>query len=140
METISTSEDETEAIGRELAATLSGGSCLALHGELGAGKTVFARGLARGLGIEEVVSSPTFTIVQEYLGNKLNLYHIDLYRLNNSQDAINFGLEDFLGDPSAVTVIEWPERIRDLYETNWLHVHLDHEGKNRRIRVCSEVK
>ena len=109
-----TDADATEAAGARLGETLTGGTILALHGDLGAGKTVFSRGLARGLGITEPVTSPTFAIVQEYTAGRHTLYHIDLYRLQGTHDALAFGIEEFLNDPGAVTVIEWAERIADI--------------------------
>jgi tRNA threonylcarbamoyladenosine biosynthesis protein TsaE len=97
-----------------VARTLTGGTVLALYGDLGAGKTVFARGVAHGLGIREAVTSPTFTVVQEYRHNRGVLYHLDMYRIQGAEDALAFGIEDFLFAPEAVTVVEWPERILDL--------------------------
>lgn len=114
-ETIVThSPGETEAFASELASKLPFGSVLALQGELGAGKTVFARGFARGLGITEPISSPTFTILQEYPVDGRLFYHLDLYRIDNSDAAYAFGIEEFLYDPNAVTLIEWAERIADI--------------------------
>ncbi len=130
------SEEETEALGSALAETLCGGAQIALHGDLGAGKTVFTRGLARGLGIQDPVTSPTFTIVQEYIGDTLRLYHIDLYRLHGVHDALAFGIEDFLEDDSAVIAIEWSERIEELLEAERLiHVHIMHHPDGRELRI-----
>jgi len=104
------SEAETSAAGRELARTLSSGSVVLLFGDLGAGKTAFARGLAVGLGIDPgEVSSPTFTLVQEYRGGRLPLYHVDLYRLK-SIEVDDLGLEE-LTIEGGVTAIEWPDRL-----------------------------
>ena len=104
------SEAETSAAGRELARTLSSGSVVLLFGDLGAGKTAFARGLAAGLGIDPgEVSSPTFTLVQEYRGGRLPLYHVDLYRLK-SIEVDDLGLEE-LTIEGGVTAIEWPDRL-----------------------------
>ncbi len=109
---------ETEAFARGLAARLPDGCVVTLNGDLGAGKTVFARGLARGLGITEPVTSPTFTIVQEYPRPGGGwFYHLDLYRIRGADDALAFGLEEFLFQPHTLTVIEWPERLGDLLET-----------------------
>ena len=137
---ITTSPDETEAAGRRLAATLDGGSIVALHGDLGAGKTVFARGMARQLGVTEAVTSPTFTIVQEYHGARLRVNHIDLYRLSGAVDALGFGLDDYLADMSAVNIIEWPERLEDLLqEERALHVTIRHCAEGRRITQPQRV-
>ena len=105
------SESETIAVGRDLARTLRPGAVILLSGDLGAGKTAFVRGLAEGLGIDtEAVSSPTFTLVQEYRGGRLPLYHVDLYRLR-VVEVEDLGLDDLLIS-EGVTAIEWPDRWR----------------------------
>ena len=105
----------TEALGRRLAGVLPPGAVLTLYGNLGAGKTVLARGIARGLGITEPVTSPTFTIVQEYrAADERWFYHLDLYRIRDDADALAFGIEEYLFNPAAITVVEWPERIPGL--------------------------
>jgi tRNA threonylcarbamoyladenosine biosynthesis protein TsaE len=110
MTRISHSEDETIAIARELAATLHAGDIVLLSGTLGAGKTAFVRGLAAGLGVDpEEVSSPTFTIVHEYRGRRLSLYHADLYRLERAATE-DIGLEE-MGVKDGVLAIEWPDRL-----------------------------
>jgi tRNA threonylcarbamoyladenosine biosynthesis protein TsaE len=104
------SEDETQAVARTLAATLRAGDIVLLSGMLGAGKTAFVRGLAAGLGIDpDDVSSPTFTLVHEYRGGRLTLFHADLYRLDGAA-ADDLGLEE-LGVADGVLAIEWPERL-----------------------------
>jgi len=104
------SEEETLAVGRELAAWLTAGDVVLLSGNLGAGKTAFVRGLAVGLGIDpEEVSSPTFTLVHEYRGGRLTLYHADLYRLDRTA-ADDLGLEE-MGVANGVLAIEWPDRL-----------------------------
>ena len=108
--TLTRSEHETEALARELAATLQAGDVVLLSGDLGAGKTTFVRGLAQGLGIDpEDVSSPTFTLVHEYRGNGLTLYHADLYRLESAATD-DLGLEE-IGVKDGVLAIEWPDRL-----------------------------
>ena len=105
-----TSEAETRATARTLATTLRPGAVLLLRGDLGAGKTAFVRGLAEGLGIaEDAVSSPTFTLVQEYRGGRLPLYHADLYRLPEGVSLDDLGLDEVAED--GVLAIEWPERL-----------------------------
>lgn len=108
---LSHSEAETAAIARDLARRLHAGDVLLIQGELGAGKTAFVRGLAGGLGVDEDdVSSPTFTLVQEYRGGRLPLYHADLYRLARAAEIDDLGLGDAdMGD--GVLAIEWPERL-----------------------------
>ena len=104
------SEDDTAALARTLAASLKAGDVLLLSGNLGAGKTAFVRGLAEGLGIEpEEVSSPTFTLVHEYRGGRLTLYHVDLYRLERAATD-ELGLEE-MGVADGVLAIEWPDRL-----------------------------
>ena len=129
--------EETERFAAELAGKLPAGSVLALHGNLGAGKTVFARGFARGLGIADPVSSPTFTIVQEYPCTMGIFYHLDLYRIDNSDAAYAFGIDEFLYDDHAMTLIEWPERIADILPETALHVVIEplEDREGRRITV-----
>ena len=131
-------EDETEALGRHLATRLRGGEVIALYGDLGAGKTVFARGLARGLGIALPITSPTFAIVQEYQGADLRFYHVDLYRLGTAAEAQAFGLDEMLADPHGVTAIEWPERLGpQLAACRPVVVRLAHDPAGRRVTVTA---
>ncbi len=104
---------ETLALGQRLALDFVPGAILALTGDLGAGKTSLVKGIALGLGINDPVTSPTFTLIQEHPGGRLPLYHVDLYRLDTEQDAINIGIEEYLGG-DGVTVIEWAEKIETL--------------------------
>lgn len=132
----SESESDTEDLGNRLGLTLRGADVVALHGDLGAGKTVFARGVARGLGVDEPICSPTFTVVQEYEGTTLRLYHIDLYRLTGIDDALAFGIEDYLEDSASATVIEWSERIEELLSgLDVIHVEIRHAQNGRNLRV-----
>jgi tRNA threonylcarbamoyladenosine biosynthesis protein TsaE len=109
---VSRSESDTVAAGRALASDLRAGAVVLLTGDLGAGKTALVRGLAVGLGIDAAeVSSPTFTLIQEYRGGRLTLYHIDLYRLSSSE-VDDLGLDD-LADEGGVIAVEWPDR--------WVH-------------------
>ena len=134
---ISTSERETEALGAALARELAPGSIVLLCGDLGAGKTVFSRGFARGLGVTEPVSSPTYTIVQEYklpTGNRL--YHMDLYRITDERAALGFGVDEFLSEPGAFSLVEWPERIAGLLPDTAIRVELRHRSEDEReIRI-----
>jgi len=135
---LSRSEAETEALGAALARELeAGGGIVLLNGDLGAGKTVFSRGFARGLGVTEVVSSPTYTIVQEYaLPSGRRLYHMDLYRISDEHAALGFGVDEFLSEPGAISLVEWPERIRGLLPDTAIRVELAHRSENEReIRV-----
>src|SRR5882724_1073481 len=101
---------DTEALGEKLGRTVERGRVIALSGDLGAGKTQFVRGLARGLGIAARVHSPTFTLVNEYGGGRLKLFHLDLYRLETREQILSAGIEEFL-KPAGVAVIEWAERL-----------------------------
>lgn len=112
MEVISHSEAETEALGERLGATLAPGAVVAYQGGLGMGKTAFTRGLARGLGCTERVTSPTFTIVNEYLGGRMPLFHFDLYRLPDADALFDIGWEDYL-DRGGVCALEWSEQAAD---------------------------
>ena len=110
MEYITNSPEETEQIGERLAKKLTPGTVLAYRGDLGAGKTAFTRGLARGLGYREPVTSPTYTIVNEYLGGRLPLFHFDMYRLRSDDDLWDIGWEDYL-DRGGVCAVEWSENV-----------------------------
>jgi tRNA threonylcarbamoyladenosine biosynthesis protein TsaE len=110
---ISHSPAETESLGEKFGRAAQSGFIFALSGDLGAGKTRFVKGLARGLGISARVHSPTFTLVNEYGGGRLKLFHLDLYRLETREQVLSAGVEDFL-QPNGVSVIEWAERIYDL--------------------------
>jgi tRNA threonylcarbamoyladenosine biosynthesis protein TsaE len=109
---ISHSPAETESLGEKFGRAAQSGFVFALSGELGAGKTQFVKGLARGLGISARVHSPTFTLVNEYNGGRLKLFHLDLYRLETRTQILSAGLEEFL-EPDGVSVIEWAERLED---------------------------
>lgn len=115
MKYITNSPEETEAVGAALAAVLSPGTVIAYRGDLGAGKTAFTRGLARGLGCGEIVTSPTYTIVNEYLSGRLLLFHFDMYRLASSDDLWDIGWEDYL-DRGGVCAVEWSENVADAME------------------------
>ena len=115
MEFITNAPAETEAIGEALGKILTPGTVLAYRGDLGAGKTAFTRGLARGLGSKELVTSPTYTIVNEYLGGRLPLFHFDRYRLHSSDDLWDIGWEDYL-ERGGVCAVEWSENVADAME------------------------
>ena len=110
-----TCTEETEALGEALGQRLLGGEVIAYRGDLGAGKTAFTRGLARGLGISMRVTSPTYTIVNEYLGGRLPLFHFDMYRLGSSDELFDIGWEDYL-IRGGVCAVEWSENVADSME------------------------
>ena len=139
-EFFSSSEKDTEEIASMLAKNLAKGSTIALNGDLGAGKTVFTRGFARGLGITEPVSSPTFAIVQEYpLEPNGWLYHLDLYRIEDYRAALAFGIEEFIESNDAYTLIEWPERIAELLPDKTISVTIEHIDENSRKLTVSNL-
>lgn len=129
----SNSAADTERVGAELAAQLSAGAVVAFTGDLGAGKTAFVRGMAKGLGISDRVTSPTFTIVNEYEGGRLPLFHFDMYRLGSAEELFDIGWEDYLSR-GGVCAVEWSENIRDGLETDCLQVDIRRgESENQRI-------
>ena len=113
MDFISHNEEETKVIAETLVRGLKPGSIILAYGTLGAGKTCFAQGLAAGIGITKKVNSPTFNIIKEYLGNKLNFYHIDAYRLEDKNSVSDIGFEEIFGDLESISYVEWPEFIID---------------------------
>lgn len=131
--------EETFAVGEEVGRGLAGGEVLLLHGSLGAGKTVFVKGVAAGLGIDvDEVNSPSFTLVNRYEGGRLTVYHLDLYRLDEGAGAAHaVDLDELLADERAVIAIEWAERMGRyrLPPTVW-HVRIDGDGEEpRRITI-----
>lgn len=122
--------------GEQLACELQPGDVIALSGDLGAGKTALVKGIARGLGIAQDVTSPTFTLVHEYSGGRLPLFHVDLYRLDNVEQALAIGIEDYLGGPGA-TAIEWAEKIESLLPARATRIRVITLNENaRRIEVA----
>ena len=115
MEFITHSPAETEKIGAALGRVIPAGTVIAYEGDLGAGKTAFTRGLARGLGCAEQVTSPTYTIVNEYLSGRCPLFHFDMYRLHSADDLWDIGWDDYL-DRNGVCAVEWSENVRDALE------------------------
>jgi len=130
--TILNSVEAAQAFGESWARDLVGGEIFALHGVLGAGKTQLAKGLARGLGYRGDVTSPTFNIVHEYRGGRLPMYHVDLYRIPGEKEAIEAGLEEYLGS-DGVTVIEWAERIASMLPSYAQHWELEVVSLTERV-------
>ena len=138
MEIITHSERETEAAGAALAAKLPDGAVVAMYGELGSGKTAFVRGMARGMGIGCRVSSPTFTIVNEYEGER-TLIHFDMYRLGSAEELWDIGWDDYL-DRGAVCAVEWSENVQDAFTGNEVTVRFEKLGADeRRITIGGPV-
>ena len=125
---ISKSQSDTQALARRLAENLVAGSIVALKGELGSGKTLFTQALVAGLGSEAAVTSPTFTIVHEYQGGRLPVYHFDFFRLENEESARQLGLEDYFFS-NGVSVVEWGDRFPELIpeQARWISFEIESE-------------
>ena len=136
MTILTKSEAETEGAGERFARTLPDGAVVALYGALGAGKTAFVRGMARGMGIDARVSSPTFTIVNEYLGAR-ELYHFDMYRLGSSEELFDIGWEDYLRR-GGVCAVEWSENVSDAFEGDEIVVRIEKSGDSERTITIGE--
>ena len=133
MDYLSNSVEETEALGAELAGRLEPGDVVAFTGDLGAGKTAFVRGLARGLGIPDRVTSPTFTIVNEYEGGRLPLFHFDMYRLGSADELYDIGWEDYLAR-GGVCAVEWSENVAEAMDESTIRVDIRRgDGESQRI-------
>jgi tRNA threonylcarbamoyladenosine biosynthesis protein TsaE len=134
------SEEDTEEVASHLSKHIPFGSAVALQGNLGAGKTVFARGFIRGFKINDVVSSPTFTLIKEYLANNNQwIYHLDLYRITDIEAALTFGIDEYINDDNAIALIEWAERIDEILPENTIHIKIKSVDKTtREITIDSE--
>ena len=125
---------ETEVIGAALGKIIPAGTVIAYRGDLGAGKTAFTRGLARGLGYQEPVTSPTYTVCNEYLGGRLPLFHFDMYRLRSAEDLWDIGWDDYL-DRGGICAVEWSENVDEAME-NAIYVTIEKTGEeSRRITL-----
>ena len=130
------SADETQALGKKLAESLRPGDVIAYFGDLGAGKTAFTRGIAEGLGVSEQATSPTYTIVNEYLSGRLPLFHFDMYRLGSSDELFDIGWEDYLAR-GGVCAVEWSENVEDALR-DAIHITIEKdplEPDTRRITI-----
>jgi tRNA threonylcarbamoyladenosine biosynthesis protein TsaE len=134
----SNSPEKTIEIAQDFAKTLKGGEFIALIGDLGAGKTQFVKGLAKGLGIKKVITSPTFVLLKRYgfalptkPDRELTLNHIDLYRIDNEIEALGIGLDDLLSE-DQITVIEWPQRMQSIFPKNLITIELKYVDENQR--------
>lgn len=130
MEFITNAPEETEAVGQALGEVLTPGTVLAYTGDLGAGKTAFTRGLAKGLGATDRVTSPTYTIVNEYLSGRLPLFHFDMYRLGSSDELWDIGWEDYL-ERGGVCAVEWSENVHDAMG-DAIYIRIEKIGENSR--------
>ena len=133
MLTVTNSAAETKALGEKLASRLKAGDVVVLEGELGAGKSELARGIARGLGVTETVTSPSFTILNVYESGRCPLYHFDWYRLESEEELYELGMDEYLGG-DGIAVVEWAERCPDAVPENVLRIRLEVTGgESRRI-------
>ena len=140
MQYITHSPEETRALGCTLAQALQGGAVVAFTGDLGAGKTAFVSGMAEGLGIEERVTSPTFTIVNEYEGGRLPLFHFDMYRLGSADELFHIGWEDYLAR-NGVCAVEWSENVDEALDGDTIRVDISRgEDDNTRIITIEGVE
>ena len=130
------SEAETEQAGADFAGTLPDGVVVAMYGELGSGKTAFVRGMARGMGIHCRVSSPTFTIVNEYEGGRLPLFHFDMYRLADADALFDIGWEDYL-DRGGVCAVEWSEQVAEAMPPETVYVTISRRPEDDRARTIT---
>ncbi len=133
---ISSSPGETEKIAEDFAKTLVGGEVIAFRGSLGMGKTCFVRGLARGLGFKGEVNSPTFAIVNEYIGGRLNLYHFDMYRVESWEDLYSCGFFDYK-ELGGVIAAEWSENIEGALESDTVYITVERDGSDENKRIIT---
>lgn len=131
MEKITNSPSQTQQIASDFAKDLKTGDVIALHGELGAGKTVFVQGLAKGLGIANKITSPTFVFVKSYKAGKIFLHHLDLYRGEKIKDFESLGLDEIFS-PDSITIIEWAQRLKDRLPKKRWDIFIDHINENQR--------
>ena len=129
------SPEETDAVGRKLAAQLRPGDVLAYYGDLGAGKTAFTRGLAAGLGVTEPVTSPTYTIVNEYLSGRLPLFHFDMYRLGSADELFDIGWEDYLAR-GGICAVEWSENVEEALD-GALRITITKDSADETVRTIT---
>lgn len=131
LDVVSLNAEQTQQLGGRVGELVQPGDVIALQGELGAGKTNFAQGLARGLALPDQVHSPTFILANEYRGGRMPLYHVDAYRVENAAEALGFGLDDYLNG-QGVVVVEWAERIRAALPSDLFWIEFRHLGETER--------
>ena len=135
---ITNSAAETRELGKRLAEKLQAGDVILLEGDLGAGKSEFARGTAAGLGVQETVTSPSFTILNVYESGRLPLYHFDWYRLESAEELYELGMDEYLGG-DGIALVEWPGRCPDAVPEDCLLIRIEAEGETSR-RITEEVR
>ena len=139
MEIITHNPQETEALGQKLGSVLKGGEVVAFSGEMGAGKTCFTRGLAKGLGFTGSVTSPTFALINEYLGGRKNLYHFDMYRISSWEDLYSSGFFEYK-ESGGVLAVEWSENISAALEQDTIYIDITKCGENDRKITITGVQ
>jgi tRNA threonylcarbamoyladenosine biosynthesis protein TsaE len=145
MEFITKSARETQKLGEKIGNNLKSGGLICLYGDLGSGKTTFIQGLAKGLGVKKRVLSPSFILMRQYLksntkNQKLDFFHIDLYRIQNEKEAESLGLKELWSDPKNVIAIEWPEKIESILLEKRVNIHFEYVGENeRKIKINDQL-
>ena len=133
MEVIVNNLKETEKLAKKFAKILTGGEIILLNGDLGAGKTTFTKCVLRALGVKDDITSPTFTIMREYNTKKFNIYHFDMYRLTSGDDAIEYGLEEYIyNSNNAIVFIEWSQNIKDILNGKFIEINISLVDENKR--------
>lgn len=138
METITNNREETIAFAEELAKKIDCPKVIVLSGDLGAGKTTFSKGFAKGLGIEETITSPTFTLLNEYTGEK-NLYHFDMYRLSSKEEAYELGFENYFEKNDGIILVEWAENVAGLFNPPYLKISITKLDEDKRKFILEEI-
>ena len=133
----SKSENDTKTLAAQMAGDILPATVIALFGDLGTGKTIFSKGFALGLGVEDHVGSPTFKLISEYCGEDMNLYHVDCYRMRGSDDFLNIGGEFFLHPSDGITLIEWANIIQDLLPDDTITIQFERVPKKPKERIIS---
>ena len=138
MEKITNNRDETLNFAEKLAKQIVAPKIIVLSGDLGAGKTTFSKGFAKGLGISETITSPTFTLLNEYSGDK-NLYHFDMYRLSSKEEAYELGFENYFENNDGIILVEWAENVKGLFTPPYLKVLIEKIDENKRKFTLEEI-
>jgi len=139
MTVVTSSETETRQVGKDLAKKLRPGTVLAFYGDLGAGKTTFTKGLAAGLGIDTEITSPTYTIVNEYETGGIPLIHFDMYRLNSADDLFEIGWDDYL-ERGAILAVEWSENVEEAFPPDTVRIQIQKDGDTRRVITITGIE
>lgn len=126
--------NQTKKLAKRFAKNLKGGEIILLNGDLGAGKTTFTKFLAKALGVKEEVTSPTFTIMKDYMGKKYHIYHFDMYRMSGGQETVEFGLEEYIYQNSSdnIIIIEWSDNIKDILNGDFIEINIKKINENSR--------